>query len=315
MRIRLDISYDGTAFHGWAPQVGTRTVAGEILTALQRFLRPTDHTPKLVVAGRTDTGVHARGQVAHLDITQAQWEALPGRSTRTPAESLLVRFAGVLPTDVVVRQAQPAAPGFDARFSALWRRYAYRIADEPRLRDPLRRHDVTWLPRRLDTSAMNRAVEPLVGEHDFLPFCVPRPDASTIRTMLELHWDRDSEGLAVATVRADAFCHHMVRMIVGASLAVGEGRRPVTWLGELLATGRRDPAVPVAPPGGLTLEQVAYPADDDLAAQARRARRFRAAPDGVGEWPGSASGQSRGASEGLRQTCEARNKGPFGPPQ
>lgn len=285
MRIRLDISYDGTAFHGWAPQVGTRTVAGEILAALERFGRsPEGRPPRLVVAGRTDTGVHARGQVAHLDLDDAVWNRLPGRSDRSPAQSLLVRFAAVLPPDVVVRAVTPAAEGFDARFSALWRRYAYRIADTPGLRDPLRRHDVTWVPRELDVPAMAAAVTPLLGEHDFLPFCVPRPGASTVRTMLDLRWERDGAGLAVATVRADAFCHHMVRMIVGASLAVGQGRRDPAWPGQLLTAAVRNPAVPVAPAAGLTLEEVAYPPDEGLAAQARRARRFRGAPDGVGEW-------------------------------
>lgn len=284
MRIRLDISYDGTDFHGWAPQPGTRTVAGELLTGFSRFLRTDSDSLSLVVAGRTDTGVHARGQVAHLDLTTQQWDSLPGRSDRTPEQALLTRCAAVLPEDVVVRSATLAPDGFDARFSALWRRYAYRIADTPALRDPIRRRDVTWFNRPLDVAAMDRAVQPLLGEHNFLPFCIPREGASTIRTMLDLSWTRDDDGLAVATVRADAFCHHMVRMIVGASLAVGRGSRPVAWLGELLAAGERDSAVPVAPPQGLTLEEVAYPDAAGLAEQARRARRFRGAPDGVGEW-------------------------------
>jgi tRNA pseudouridine38-40 synthase len=172
----------------------------------------------------------------------------------------------------------PAPEGFDARFSALWRRYAYRVADRPELVDPLVRNAVLARPRELDLAAMNRAAERLVGEHDFAAFCRRREGATTIRTLHELRWTRDDSGLAVATVRADAFCHSMVRAIVGCLLAVGEGRRDPAWAAEVLRAGRRDPAVTVVHAHGLTLEEVAYPADEELARRAEAARAVRVLP-------------------------------------
>ncbi|GAB2684801.1 tRNA pseudouridine(38-40) synthase TruA [Thalassiella azotivora] len=276
MRVRLDLSYDGTAYSGWAAQPSRRTVEGVLADALGRVLRAAP--PRLTVAGRTDAGVHARGQVVHLDLPAAAWSALPGRGTSGPGEALVRRLAGVLPDDVVVRAAGPAPDGFDARFSALSRRYAYRVADRPDLRDPLRRRDVLWHRRELDVAAMTSAWRPLVGEHDWLPYCRPREGATTVRTVLELDWRRDGDGVAVARVVADAFCHHMVRSLVGAALAVGEGRRPVEWPHDVLVAGVRDPAVAVAPAHGLTLEEVRYPEDDRLADRARQARRRRDEP-------------------------------------
>lgn len=275
MRVRLDLRYDGTAFHGWAVQPDLRTVAGVLSTGLAQILR--DAPSGMVVAGRTDAGVHARGQVVHLDLPDEQWAGLPGRSPRDPGDALVTRLTGVLPPDVVITRATSVSADFDARFSALWRQYTYRIADSPRSRDPLRRHEVMWRRRGLDAVAMDDAAQALRGEHDFIPFCIPRSGASTIRTVLEARWERIDLGVLALTVRADAFCHHMVRMIVGASIAVGNGGRPVRWLEELLACGARDNAVTVAPPHGLTLEEVAYPPAAELAAQAQRARRFRGA--------------------------------------
>ena len=224
--------------------------------------------PRTTVAGRTDAGVHARGQVCHVDVPRPPLDAMG-------AGGLVRRLAGVLPEDVVVRTVVPAAEGFDARFSALWRRYAYRVADRPSVVDPLRRHEVLPRPRPLDVDRMHASAEALLGEHDFAAFCRRREGASTVRTMLELRWERTAGGLVVATVRADAFCHSMVRALVGSMLPVGEGRRPVSWPAEVLLRGVRDPRVTVAPAGGLTLEEVAYPADADLAARAVEARRFR----------------------------------------
>jgi tRNA pseudouridine38-40 synthase len=174
-----------------------------------------------------------------------------------------------------VHSAALAPEGFDARFSAVSRRYAYRIADSEALRDPLQRHCVLWHRRSLDAAVMHQACQSLLGEHDWLPFCRPREGASTVRTLLTLDWYRDAAGLATARVVADAFCHHMVRALVGASIAVGEGRRPLGWPTEVLRAGVRSNAVPVVPAHGLTLEEVSYPADDALAARARQARRRR----------------------------------------
>jgi tRNA pseudouridine38-40 synthase len=185
------------------------------------------------------------------------------------------RLNGILPPDVRVGGVAPAPDGFDARFSAAWRRYAYRVADGPALVDPLVRGHVLAWPRPLDVEAMTEAARPMLGLHDFAAFCKRREGATTIRTLEELAWGRDGAGLAVATVRADAFCHHMVRSVVGCLLAVGDGRRPARWPAEVLAAGARDPAVAVAPAHGLTLEEVGYPDESQLAAQAHRARTRR----------------------------------------
>ncbi|MEO9325703.1 tRNA pseudouridine(38-40) synthase TruA [Nocardioides sp. C4-1] len=268
MRLRIDLSYDGTSFKGWAAQPGLRTVQGVLTAALATVLRRDDVA--VVCAGRTDSGVHARGQVVHTDVPDGpDGEVLPDRLAR--------RLNGVLDPDVRVRRVTIAPDGFDARFGALWRRYAYRVADRADLLDPLTRAHVLAWPRELDLDAMNAACDLLVGRHDFASFCKQREGATTIRTLLELSWARDEAGVAVATVRADAFCHSMVRAIVGCLLAIGEGRRPPAWAGEVLRAETRDPAVAVVHAHGLTLEEVAYPADDELAARAVQtmARRVR----------------------------------------
>ena len=289
-RIRLDLAYDGTFFSGWAAQPGLRTVEGVLTSALATVLR---EPVRLAVAGRTDAGVHAAAQVVHLDVSPEAWAALPGRSDRLPEAALLTRMAGVLAReaqtslprtprgagDVVVTGARIVPEAFDARFGALSRRYTYRIADADAPRNPARRATVLWLPDRLDIEAMEASAKPLLGEHDFLSYCKPRQGATTIRTLRALEWRRvaagPDAGLVTLSVVADAFCHSMVRSLVGAGLAVGQGRRPAAWPGELLAARSRDGAAPVAPPHGLTLEEVVYPADDELAAQAERARATR----------------------------------------
>jgi len=278
VRIRIDLAYDGADFRGWARQPALRTVQGELESALATCLRRPE--VRVVCAGRTDTGVHARGQVVQADLEAEVLEASAGRSAAPPLEALLRRLNGLLPADIRVQGISEAPAGFDARFSAVWRRYAYRVADRPETTDPLVRGHVLAWPRPLDLDAMNEASRLLLGRNDFASFCRRREGATTIRTLLDLHWDRDGDGRAVATVRADAFCHNMVRSLVGCLLAVGEGRRPVPWAGEVLAAGVRDPAVTVAPARGLTLEEVGYPADDELSAQAGRARARRVLDDG-----------------------------------
>jgi tRNA pseudouridine38-40 synthase len=272
VRLRLDLAYDGSGFHGWARQQGLRTVQGELEAAFDTVLRTTGTT--LTVAGRTDTGVHARGQVAHVDLDPDTLAAAAGRSGAAPEEALLRRLNGVLDSDVRLHRVTVAPAGFDARFSAVWRRYAYRIADAPVVVDPLARsHVLTW-PRRLDVDRMNRAAALLVGEHDFASFCKKREGATTIRSLLDLSWER-VDGVAVATVRADAFCHNMVRSLVGCLIAVGEGRREPEWAREVLVARARDSAVTVVQAHGLSLEEVRYPPDDELAAQAERSRVVR----------------------------------------
>ncbi len=277
MRLRIDCAYDGADFSGWAAQPGLRTVQGTLEAALVTALRLPE--VRVTVAGRTDAGVHARGQVAHLDVEPAVVTASAGRSSDPSLDALARRVDGILPPDLRVRRVREAPPGFDARFSAVWRRYAYRVADAQQLADPLVRGFVLTWGRRLDVDAMNEASAPLVGLRDFAAFCKQREGATTVRTLLELAWRRDEAGLVVGDVRADAFCHNMVRALVGSLLAVGEGRKPVGWPAEVMAERRRDSGVRVVHAHGLTLEEVGYPDDTELAAQADRARARREAID------------------------------------
>lgn len=261
MRLRLDISYDGSDFRGWATQPGLRTVQGEIENALATILR-LESAPQLTCAGRTDAGVHARGQVAHVDLDDVEPSTLERRLRR------------LLPSDIALRALTVAPEGFDARFAALERRYVYRICDAPEGPDPLARNTVVAWPRPLDAAAMNAAAEHLLGEHDFAAFCKRREGATTIRTLLELRTVRNG-ALLETTVRADAFCHSMVRALMGALAAVGEGRFEPRWSGEVLSAAARDTRVRVMPAHGLVLEEVVYPDDDGLAARAVEARRRR----------------------------------------
>jgi tRNA pseudouridine38-40 synthase len=263
VRLRLRIAYDGTALHGWARQPAQRTVQGDLEAALQTVLRcPVE----LTVAGRTDAGVHATGQVAHADVPREAWDAQRDRLVR--------RLRGVLPPDIAVPVVDEAPADFDARFGALRRHYVYRLSDADSGPPPLRRADTVGWPRRLDVDAMHLAAGLLLGEHDFAAYCRRREGATTIRTLLGLSVERDGD-LVRVRASADAFCHSMVRGLVGALLAVGEGRRPPEWPAGLLPRTERASEVLVAPAGGLTLVAVDYPPDAELAARAQvtRARR------------------------------------------
>jgi tRNA pseudouridine38-40 synthase len=265
--IKVLLGYDGTDFSGWAAQPQKRTVQATLSEALKQVLRlPTP--PDLTVAGRTDAGVHARAQVAQFELPASSWEAEQGGRLER-------RLFAVLPPDLRVHHLEPAPEGFNARFSAIWRRYSYRICDDPALADPLRRRDTVWYRNQLDLDAMNAAAEGLTGEHDFAAFCRKREGATTIRALERLRWRRDAEGIAVGEIVADAFCHNMVRALVGALVPVGEGRQPRQWPAQVLAAGNRDPAVRVMPPHGLCLEEVGYPPDGELAARAAASRRIR----------------------------------------
>lgn len=282
VRIRLDIAYDGGAFHGWTRQPGLRTVQGELEAALATILRRADPAPTLTVAGRTDAGVHASAQVAHVDLTPQHGERLSRQRHKEPTseplpELLKRRINGVLGPvpDVVVAAARLAPEGFDARFSASWRRYRYRIADAASIRDPLQRHRTSWHPVQLDSDAMDAAARSLLGLHDFAAYCKPRDGATTIRTLQEFSWLRDSDGVLVAEVKADAFCHSMVRALVGASVAVGEGKLQASDLALLRDVGERTSAFTVMPARGLTLVEVGYPPDDELSARAEQTRARR----------------------------------------
>lgn len=266
-RIRLDLAYDGTDFAGWAVQPGQRTVAGVLLDTLVRVLGRGGATG-LTVAGRTDAGVHATGQVCHVDVAAERWHAL--------GATVIRRLAGMLPADVRVSRAIEVPSEFDARFSALWRRYQYRVCDAPEGAPPLRHRDTLSWRRPLDLTTLNAACEPLIGEHDFAAYCRRKENATTVRGLTALNWHRELDGTVVATVTADAFCQAMVRSLVGALLAVGDGRRPVAWPGSLLHRRSRADDVVVAPPHGLTLVAVGYPdnpADFATRADLTRSRR------------------------------------------
>ena len=262
LRMRLDISYDGRDFAGWARQPNLRTVQGELEQVLSTILR---RPLEITCAGRTDAGVHARGQVAHLDVDLMAWDQYFDVN----------RINRALPDDVRVWAVRPAPDGFDARFSALWRRYTYRVSDGPSGPDPLLRHmSLPWF-RRLDLEAMNEAALGLNGEHDFTAFCKQRERATSIRKIEHLRWEREPDGTAVLTIQADAFCRSMVRSIVGALLPVGDGRKPVSWPATILAARERTAYAAVMPAYPLVLEEVGYPPDDELEARQRITRALR----------------------------------------
>lgn len=265
LRLSLTLGYDGTGYSGWARQPDLPTVQGDLEAALSQV---DPRISSVVCAGRTDAGVHARTQVVHADVPVEVW------LSRGPQR--LVRHLNRLTDDRVhVRSVAAAPPGFDARFSALSRTYSYRICDDQKLWDPLVRHWVTLHRKELDVAAMAVAGRELVGEHDFAAFCRPREGASTIRRLLRLDVHRDGGRRIVVTVEADAFCHSMVRSVVGALVAVGEGRRDPVWIATLLAAARRDSGIMVMPPQGLVLETVTYPPDELVAQRAAATRRVR----------------------------------------
>jgi len=279
LRVRLDLSYDGGPFSGWALQPGRRTVQGVLEEALHMLLR---RSVRVTVAGRTDAGVHARGQVVHLDLTEAEWQGLPRGHELDPAVAMqrrlrgaLSRILGDLTGAVEVHRISLAPEGFDARFSALWRRYSYRIADGPALWDPLGRYSTLWHKNPLDVSLLNEGASKLLGLQNFLSFCKPREGATTIRELQRFEFARAEDGVIVATVQADAFCHNMVRALIGSALYVGEGVEEPGWLYERLLAQKRDAKSILAAPHPLVLEEVAYPSDDELLARAVLTRALR----------------------------------------
>jgi tRNA pseudouridine38-40 synthase len=266
-RVRMDVSYDGTDFSGWAAQPGRRTVAGELSRALGVLVGA--ETPLgLTVAGRTDAGVHATGQVCHVDLPDEAWAALQ--------VSLLRRLAALMPPDARVRAATAVPETFDARFSATFRRYEYRVADTAYGPDPLRRHDTIGWGRPLDLARLQQGADGLIGEHDYAAFCKRKEHATTVRAITRLDWRREPDGVAVATVQADAFCQAMVRSLIGAMLTVGDGRHEPDWPAKLLRLRERSNQVTVAPARGLTLIAVGYPEDaEEFERQAEATRRRR----------------------------------------
>ena len=321
-RVRLDISYDGTNFSGWGNQPGLRTVQGELEGALAIILRRYGTPPVLTVAGRTDAGVHALGQVAHIDLNPAQIAKLekhrggPTAPQNSAPAALARRLNGIagLSSDVWVETASWAPEGFDARFSAIWRRYEYRIADASIPRNPLLRNHTLWYHSTLDVDAMNLAAMSLVGLHNWASYCKPRAGSTTIRELQEFSWERRDDGILVARIKADAFCHSMVRALVGACVAVGEGKLGIESVVAIRELLERTSEFKVMPAKGLIFTEVGYPDDHEVAERAELTRRRR----GVVVWDDrvtalrhaegqaiiaarekEAEGFARGASDGL----------------
>jgi tRNA pseudouridine38-40 synthase len=279
LRIRLDLAYDGAPFSGWALQPGRLTVQGSVEAALELLVR---RPVRVTVAGRTDAGVHARGQVVHLDLTEAEWLGLNRGADVDPAVALSRRLRGALSRvlgdetgAIEVHKVSLAPEGFDARFSALWRRYSYRIADGPALWDPVTRHSTLWHKEKQDVALLNDGASQLLGLHNWLSFCKPREGSTTIRDLQRFEFERGADGVIVATVQADAFCHNMVRALVGSALYVGAGAEPPGWLYERLLARQRDARSVLAAPHPLVLEEVAYPGDGELLARAELTRALR----------------------------------------
>lgn len=280
IRARLDIAYDGGPFSGWGIQPTELTVQGVIEEALSMLVR---RPIRLTVAGRTDTGVHARGQVAHFDLTPEEWMGLRRGHDVVPEDSLQRRLNGALGWvlgeargSVEVTAASRAPVGFDARFSAMWRRYSYRIADGSTRKDPLQRALTLWHERDLDVELMNRGAAPLLGLQDFAAFAKPREGATTLRTLQRFDFERAHDGVINVNVQADAFCHNMVRALLGASLRVGEGQETPEWMQQRLTAGIRDAKSVLASPHPLILEEVSYPDDAELLERATLTRTKRA---------------------------------------
>ena len=303
VRLRLDLAYDGGAFYGWARQPTLRTVQGELEQALHTILRVPADDPdeplRLTVAGRTDTGVHALHQVCHLDVGEATLDRCVGHMGVPAPEALFRRLSRMVPDDIAIHAVSVAPEGFDARFSALERTYVYRICDDARPVDPRMRGFVLALDDRLDLDAMNAAAAMTIGLHDFGSFATPNPGGTTIREVKRAHWSRipvsplvpgasggagtaggytvpaAESGLVCFTIVADAFARNMVRSLVNACVKVGQGRKDLDWFAEKMATPLREGSTGPIAPQGLTLEHVAYPAADQLAARAEAIRAKR----------------------------------------
>ena len=259
-RLRIDIAYDGTAFFGWATQPDRRTIQDLVEEAIARISRSDVES---VVAGRTDAGVHATGQVIHVDLPDAVF------SDDLTYLDLRYKLNRILDEDVRIMQISDAPSGFHARFSALRRIYTYKILDANEVIPPLSRYDVAPWYRPLDAELMNKASALVLGHHDFAAFCKFKEGGTTIRTLEKYQWHRDETGLLLAEVVADAFCYSMVRNLVGAVVCVADGRKDPSWMAELLANKERVSDSLVFPARGLSLTQVDYPSDQELLERAK----------------------------------------------
>lgn len=259
-RLRLDIAYDGTQFSGWATQPGMRTMQDMVEEAIARIVR---HDIESVVAGRTDAGVHATGQVIHVDVADAAFDR------ELTYKDLRYKLNRILDEDIRITDISDAPSGFHARFSALRRYYSYKILDDNQVITPAQRFDVASWYRPLEVATMNEAASHLLGTHDFAAFCKFKPGGTTVRSLEKYEWIRTEDGLLIADVVADAFCYSMVRNLVGAIVCVADGRKPVSWISELLGNRERVSDSLVFPARGLTLYRVDYPTNDQLLERAK----------------------------------------------
>jgi tRNA pseudouridine38-40 synthase len=248
-RLRIDLSYDGTNFAGWAKQPDQRTLQEEIEKALTVLTQSNIAT---IVAGRTDAGVHAEHQVIHTDVPE-----------KTDITNFAFRLNQLLDEDIRVNSVVYALSNFHARFTASARTYKYKIIDGGRTTPPLDRYDSTDWFRELDIDLMNQGSKLLLGEHDFFAFCKFREGGTTIRNLLQFNWARDEKGYAVATIKAESFRYNMVRNLVGAAVCVGEKRFEPEWMLKTLEDKVRIPDSYVFPAKGLTLVYVEYPAESE----------------------------------------------------
>ena len=254
LRLRLDLAYDGTDFHGWGKQPDRRSVQEEVEKAIGTI---TQTKVESVVAGRTDAGVHATGQVIHVDVPE-----------NINIDEIAYKLNRILDEDIRVMKVSVAPEAFHARFSALRRSYTYKILDKNLPVPPINRYDIASWYRPLDADLMNKASALVLGHHDFAAFCKFKEGGTTIRTLEKFHWERQGD-LLVATIVADAFCYSMVRNLVGAAVCVADGRKDASWMAELLVNKERVSDSLVFPARGLTLTSVEYPSNDQLLERAK----------------------------------------------
>ena len=254
LRLRIDLAYDGTNFSGWAVQPDRRTVQEEVEKALTIATQSKIET---IVAGRTDAGVHASGQVIHVDIPQG-----------VNLDDIAYKLNRILDEDIRIMQVSVAPEAFHARFSAIRRTYTYKILDKNLPVPPINRTDIASWYRPLDAELMNVASGLVLGHHDFAAFCKFKEGGTTIRTLENFTWERRGE-LLVATIIADAFCYSMVRNLVGAVVCVADGRKDSEWIRQLLQNKERVSDSLVFPARGLTLSSVEYPTDNQLLERAK----------------------------------------------
>ncbi len=247
-RLRVDLTYDGTNFSGWAKQPNQRTIQEVFEKSLSTILRTPVAT---IVAGRTDAGVHANHQVLHTDIPD-----------KSQIDNLTFRLNQLLPEDIRVLSTTWAPPNFHARFTPISRTYQYKIIDGGQVTTPLNRSDsVEWF-RKLDTNLMNLGSNLLLGEHDFFAYCRYREGGSTIKNLIKFEWRRDENSTVIGEIQANSFRYNMVRNLVGAAVCVGEGRFEPNWMRKVLDEKIRVSDSYVFPAKGLTLISISYPTED-----------------------------------------------------